>query len=1116
MAIVSISRIQHRRGLQQDLPLLASAELGWSLDTQRLYIGNGSTAEGAPRTGVSEILTEHSDILQLAETYNFKNEDAGYTPRTGGRNSRYNAIAYGTNKYVAVGYTGGIATSVDTITWTPIYGGTTNTLDDVCFGDGRFVAVGASGTIIYSTDGAVWNKASTNIFLTLTGVCYAGGALASYFVTSNTGTILTSVDAETWTTINPGVAESFNSIAYYNNKLVAVGNNGTVITSTNGATWTQQSVPTGYNLSSVNYNNDRWVVTGSNSTVLYSLNGTNWFYSYTDTFRASANNGNFWVFVGDGGNIWNINGVVSAIELVATTSPVALNLYDVIYSVTDNQYVAVGQTGTILTSNDGESLNQQTSGVTEDLNRIIYDSTNSLYLVVGNNGTILTSADAASWTEETTGTTNNLYGIGYWDTTTTYIVVGEGGKIITSADGSNWTNRNSGVSADLQSVTVAINRAVVVGNAGTILTSNVISGAIGTVWVDRTSITTEDLHHVNYISYTLNAINFNYFFSVGNNATLIYSADGITWATLFVPSTNHLFNIQFGSDNYFRILGSVGFSTIYGFDITDYEELTYQSLAILQNNTTGINGPTLYGSAYGVATYVVVGQFDTVLASIDGINYVSQTQQTFTVDNLITADILDILFENSMFTAVGNKGLILTSTDSSVWSGISYTFGDNQTIRTIQKKLDDVVSVKDFGAKGDGITDDTESINRALYELYCRTSAPAARKILHFPAGVYIISDGINVPTYATLKGEGPYNTILRQTADSSYVSYVVTTADSKQQVGAQIGYNGAELPKNITISDMGWETSADGIWLVNASSVTLERINIIGGVDLPTGEGDFWTGIYIIGSTLVPPTDINIIDCHIEKFNLGVYQPGTEFSRNIWVNSTSFINMHKAFYLCNDGGMVNTMTVSNCIFDLVNDIAIDANYATNIVSTFNSYRDVANGYLGAGNSTNNIINFGTNSIGCASINDQFERTQQESYDNYAWVVGNEQTIMLAAGHELRIGLWEQGGGESRILTGAQSNEPTGFAVRFNDDSFNKKIQYMLQRDDDVRSGTLLVTYNAIAQTYNIDDDSSETADIGIVFSLSDDGTDISLDYTSTAGNDITFVMAESYLDLSW
>jgi hypothetical protein len=60
MAILQISRIQHRRGLQEDLPQLASAELGWSIDTRKLYIGNGTVDEGAPVEGVTEIITENS------------------------------------------------------------------------------------------------------------------------------------------------------------------------------------------------------------------------------------------------------------------------------------------------------------------------------------------------------------------------------------------------------------------------------------------------------------------------------------------------------------------------------------------------------------------------------------------------------------------------------------------------------------------------------------------------------------------------------------------------------------------------------------------------------------------------------------------------------------------------------------------------------------------------------------------------------------------------------------------------------------------------------------------------------------------------------------------------
>lgn len=82
MAIIQISRIQHRRGLQQDLPNLASAELGWSVDSRKLYIGNGTLTEGAPVEGKTEILTEHSDILSLFDQFQFKGLPYGATAIT--------------------------------------------------------------------------------------------------------------------------------------------------------------------------------------------------------------------------------------------------------------------------------------------------------------------------------------------------------------------------------------------------------------------------------------------------------------------------------------------------------------------------------------------------------------------------------------------------------------------------------------------------------------------------------------------------------------------------------------------------------------------------------------------------------------------------------------------------------------------------------------------------------------------------------------------------------------------------------------------------------------------------------------------------------------------------
>lgn len=61
MAVVQISRIQIRRGQANQgtgFPQLASGELGWAIDTQQLYIGNGAVSEGSPSVGNTRILTQ--------------------------------------------------------------------------------------------------------------------------------------------------------------------------------------------------------------------------------------------------------------------------------------------------------------------------------------------------------------------------------------------------------------------------------------------------------------------------------------------------------------------------------------------------------------------------------------------------------------------------------------------------------------------------------------------------------------------------------------------------------------------------------------------------------------------------------------------------------------------------------------------------------------------------------------------------------------------------------------------------------------------------------------------------------------------------------------------------
>jgi hypothetical protein len=135
------------------------------------------------------------------------------------------------------------------------------------------------------------------------------------------------------------------------------------------------------------------------------------------------------------------------------------------------------------------------------------------------------------------------------------------------------------------------------------------------------------------------------------------------------------------------------------------------------------------------------------------------------------------------------------------------TAGDPVT-QNLQSWMDQFATVKDFGATGDGVTDDTDAINRALFQLYCREVNPQVRRSLFFPAGIYRITETILIPPYATLYGEGSNNSIIQldnSADDSTLNAFVARTADSLQQFGINIGANSAIPPQFITVKDMGF-----------------------------------------------------------------------------------------------------------------------------------------------------------------------------------------------------------------------------------------------------------------------------------------------------------------------
>lgn len=97
-------------------------------------------------------------------------------------------------------------------------------------------------------------------------------------------------------------------------------------------------------------------------------------------------------------------------------------------------------------------------------------------------------------------------------------------------------------------------------------------------------------------------------------------------------------------------------------------------------------------------------------------------------------------------------------------SKLSFTqAGVSASVRTVESKLRDVVNVKDFGATGNGITDDTAAIQAAINyvqsfyvpETYASSSPGPGVTELFFPFGVYKITAALNVARSMSFRGEG-------------------------------------------------------------------------------------------------------------------------------------------------------------------------------------------------------------------------------------------------------------------------------------------------------------------------------------------------------------------------
>lgn len=124
--------------------------------------------------------------------------------------------------------------------------------------------------------------------------------------------------------------------------------------------------------------------------------------------------------------------------------------------------------------------------------------------------------------------------------------------------------------------------------------------------------------------------------------------------------------------------------------------------------------------------------------------------------------------------------------------------------RPLARKISEFVSIKDFGATGDGETDDSAAINAAL---------ASDANTLFFPSGTYRITTSILVPPSKRLIGAGMHQTRIQSEYDGP----------------AMMAQGGESL--NLSIENMHIAMAADGSGImVRGNDVSLEHLFFSGG----------------------------------------------------------------------------------------------------------------------------------------------------------------------------------------------------------------------------------------------------------------------------------------------
>lgn len=166
---------------------------------------------------------------------------------------------------------------------------------------------------------------------------------------------------------------------------------------------------------------------------------------------------------------------------------------------------------------------------------------------------------------------------------------------------------------------------------------------------------------------------------------------------------------------------------------------TYVGFEEVQTATAG-------QTVFNLTTMTYAAGANNLMVFVDGVNQYEGSSYVETDNNTVT-------FTQGLHEGALVKFSTVQTQTSSVANAGAVTFlqaGTGAVPRSVQSKERDIVSVKDFGAQGDGVTDDTAAIQAAVTSM-------AEGGILYFPPGKYRLTDEIVIPPYGglILQGEG-------------------------------------------------------------------------------------------------------------------------------------------------------------------------------------------------------------------------------------------------------------------------------------------------------------------------------------------------------------------------